>query len=167
MARGKPIVLSKKAGDLARARAKTEKESFFGVEGLPARPPGALKGCPVGRAAWRALVRMQERMTADLFHGLDVNFITSFCLALEQRSRAKALERDVTQAYSEGKADLADLLKTRVELRMTIRLVGDLARGLYSTPMSRAAFTPPSREATPEELVEHELDELNRLMGES
>jgi hypothetical protein len=110
-------------------------------------------------------MRAHDALPGELFNQLDRGFLVGYCLAVEGRSRALELERKIAQAYDAGQAVLQDLLRVRVELRQSTRLVADLEKQIYGTPKSRAGVSPPGREATAEEVIERELAEIARLGG--
>jgi hypothetical protein len=66
-----------------------------------------------------------------------------------------------------GNIELQDLLKVRAELRMSIRLVSDMEKQLYASPKSRGGISPETRELTPEEVIEREIGDLDKLLGGS
>jgi hypothetical protein len=140
-------------------------ESAFRSGALPKNPPAALAGMPAARAAWRSLLRAHATLPGELFNGLDRDFLIGYCLAVQARQRAMDLEKSVLEQYETGRAKLIELLKARVELRQTLRLVADLEKQIYATPKSRGGVSPEPREETPEQVIERELDELDKLIG--
>lgn len=167
MARGKPLILSRKPGSTVRAERKRKSESAFQAGSLPTSPPAELRDAPAGRAAWRSLIRAHSQLPGELYNGLDRGILVSYCLAVQARSEAAALERDLTGRYQAGAVELRDLLAARVELRMSTRLLIDMQKQLYLSPKSRGGVTPPEREASAEEIIDREMDEVARLLGES
>lgn len=163
--RGKPTLFSRPAGSRARAEEKKERETAFRSGRLPKNPPAELCDCPAGKSAWRALMRAHAQLPGEIFNQLDRGFLIGYCLAVEGRSRAMDLERSLFIKYRAGEAELAGLLKVRVELRQAVRLVSDLEKQIYGTPKSRAGVSPAAREPSPEEVIEAELREINRLGG--
>jgi hypothetical protein len=166
MARGKPLILSRKPGSEVRARKKSEAESSFRTSALPSNPPAALAGMKAARAAWRSLMKAHGQLPGELFNALDRDFVIGYCLAVQARQRALDLEKKVALEYVAGAAGLSVLLAVRVELRQTIRLVADLEKQIYASPKSRGGVSPEPREATPEEIVKRELEDLNNMLGE-
>lgn len=164
MTRGKPSLLSRPAGSQARADKKLSAESAFKAGELPKNPPAALKDAPAGRAAWRALMRAHGQLPGELFNGLDRDCLLNYCLAVEARAQALTLAGKVAKLFDEGTTDLQSLLKVRAELRMATRLVGDLEKQLYATPKSRGGVSPAKRSPSPEEVIEHELYQLDRIL---
>ena len=90
-------------------------------------------------------MREHEKLPGELLSGLDRAFLVNYCLAVEARARALDLEGVVTKRYSEGAADLKELLAVRAELRQATRLISDMEKQIYGTPKSRAGVTPPPR----------------------
>jgi hypothetical protein len=166
MARGKPLILSRSPGSEARARKKSAAESSFRTSALPSNPPAALAGMKAAQSAWRALMRAHADLPGELFSALDRDFMIGYCLAVQARQRALDLEKAVEEKYQAHEAELSALLAVRVELRQTLRLVADLEKQVYATPKSRGGVSPAPREATPEEVVQRELDDLDSLLGE-
>lgn len=166
MARGKPLLFSREPGSKVRKSRKKRAEAGFSTGALPKTPPAELKNAPAGRAAWRALMRAQEQLPEEIFNGLDRNFLVGYCLAIEARQKAIDLESKMSALFSQDGLALQDLLKVRVELRMATRLVSDLEKQLYATPKSRAGVNPPTRQATPDEVIAHELAEIERLLDD-
>jgi len=163
--RGKPLILSRDPGSKTREKKKKRAESAFAAGQLPHNPPAELKDMPAARAAWRSLMRAHGRLPGELFNGLDRGFLVGYCLAVQARAKAQELADQMTAKYTKGEAAMDVLLKARVELRMTIRLVSDLEKQLYCTPKSRGGVAPAAREKTPEELIADELAELDKEIG--
>jgi phage terminase small subunit len=166
MARGKPSILSREDRNKKRAARKEKAESAFRTGALPKSPPAALDGMKAARAAWRALMRAHANLPGELFNGLDRDFLINYCLAVEARARALELEATITKKFITGELVIDVLIKARVELRQTIRLVADLEKQVYATPKSRGGVAPAAKELTPEQIVQREMDELNKMIGE-
>jgi hypothetical protein len=164
MARGKPLIFSKKPASSTRRRRKEEAESGFMGSNLSPIPPVELRGMAAARRAWRKIMSAHSKLPGQLFNGLDRDFLIGYCLAIQARHNALQLEKDITKKYSEGVVELADLLKCRTELRMSTRLVGDLEKQMYGTPRSRGGVTPPPKEVQDSFL--DELDEMKSLLRE-
>jgi hypothetical protein len=165
--RGKPSILSKKTHDRKRAEAKAEAEAAFRSGGLPKSPPIELKGMPAGRRAWVKLLRAHEQLPGELYNALDRECLIGFCQSVQARQRALELEEEIRKRFEDGRGELEDLLRVRAELRMATRLVVDMQKQLFATPKSRGGVNPESRELTPEEVVERELGDLDKLLGRS
>jgi len=163
--RGKPSILSREDRNKKRAARKKDAESAFRTGALPRTPPAVLAGMKAAQAAWRSLMRAHAELPGELFNGLDRDFLIGYCLAVQARQRALDLEKTIAGKYQAGEAaGLSALLAVRVELRQAIRLTSDLEKQLYCTPRSRGGISPAPREATPEEIVERELRDLNKLL---
>ena len=166
MARGKPNILSRKPTDRKRTEAKAEAEEAFRAGDLPNSPPVELRGMPAAQRAWRQLLRAHSQLPGQLFNRLDMDFIIIYCQAVQSRQRAVVMEIAAHKMFLEGHMDLDSLLKIRTELRMSSRLVTDLLKQLFCTPRSRGGVSP-VREETPEQVVEREIADLNKLLGGS
>jgi len=166
MAKGKPLIFSKKPGSEVRRAAKVKAESAFKAGALPQKPPADLAGMPEARAAWRQLMRAHRALPGELFNELDRDYLIAFCLAVQARARALDLERAMSLKWAAGEVDISTLLSTRSELRQTIRLCSDLSKQLFATPKSRGGVTPSARQPTPEEVVDFELQQLNKILGD-
>ncbi len=164
MARGKPLLFSRKPGSAVRSQRKKAAESAFHAGGLPLNPPPELKGLPYARRAWRELMRAHDQLPGELFNQLDRGFLVGYCLARQARADALQLATNLGKEYTKSGIGFDNLLKARVELRQTTRLVADLEKQIYATPKSRAGVSPESRELTPEELIERELKEVDKLL---
>ncbi|MDR3577234.1 MAG: hypothetical protein P4L50_25515 [Anaerolineaceae bacterium] len=160
--------MSRDPGAKTRLDRKKAGESAFEAGQLPNNPPAELKGMPAARAAWRALMRAHSQLPGDLFNGLDRGFLVGYCMAVQARQRAIELQEILAANYKlRGlPADLQDLLKSRMELRQSIRLVSDLEKQLYATPKSRGGVSPAARELTPDEIIAREVAELNKQINE-
>ncbi len=163
MARGKPLILSRKPGSKTREESKRGRESAFEAGALPKSPPADLAGLPAARAAWRAIMRAHAQLPGELFNALDRDYLVGYCLAVQNRRNALALAADLAAKYARGEVALECLLKVRAELRQSIRLVSDLEKQLYANPKSRGGVSPEKREKTAQELIDQELAELQRL----
>jgi hypothetical protein len=164
MTRGKPLILSREPGSKVRAARKRAAEAAFEASALPRNPPAELAGMKAGRAAWRALLKAHSQLPGELFNGLDRQFLIEFCLAVEAQQRALELEKKLAAKYDAGELVLEVLLKARVELRMAMRLVADLSKQVYATPKARGGVSPAGRQPSPEEVIERELAEIDRLL---
>jgi hypothetical protein len=161
MARGKPLILSKKPGSKVREERKRKAEEAFQSGTLPQGPPVELRGMPAAQKAWRKLKKAHDQLPGQLFNGLDRGFLIGYCLAVQARQRALDLEGEARKRFEERSFALEDLIKVRTELRMATRLVADLEKQLYATPKSRGGISPEPRELTAEELVKRELQDLD------
>ncbi|MHB0923019.1 MAG: hypothetical protein ACYC3H_03520 [Bellilinea sp.] len=164
MARGKPLLFSRKPGSAARSQRKKAAESAFHAGDLPLNPPPELKGLPDGRRAWRELMRAHDQLPGELFNQLDRGFLVGYCLARQARADAQQLAADLGREYKKSGVGFDYLLKARVELRQATRLVADLEKQIYATPKSRAGVSPESRPLTDQELIDRELNEMDRLL---
>lgn len=84
----------------------------------------------------------------------------------EELSELLKLENLVTDRRQAAQAEYSELIKARAELRQTVRLVSDLEKQIYATPKSRAGVVPLAREESPQEVVEREMRDLDRLLEE-
>jgi hypothetical protein len=157
MTRGKPLIMSLQPGSKVRERSKRDAESAFKSSRLPKNPPSELQDHEEARRAWRALMRAHERLPAELFNSLDRGFLVNYCLAVQARADAQKLAKSIFESYEEGKSELQDLLKARVELRMSTRLVADLEKQIYATPKSRAGVSPDSKPRPGDDAIDGEL----------
>lgn len=167
MTRGKPLILSRKPGSAAREEKKRAAEEAFRSAGLPKAPPAELKGMPAAQRAWRKLMKAHAQLPGQLFNGLDRGFLIGYCLGVQARQRALDLEKDCQKRFDEGSFALEDLIKVRAELRMATRLVIDMEKQIYATPKSRGGISPEPREESPEEVIDRELGDLDKLLGGS
>jgi hypothetical protein len=164
--RGKPSILSREDRNKKRTQRKSDAESSFRTGALPRNPPAALAGMKAAQSAWRALMRAHAELPGELFNALDRDFVLGYCLAVQARQKALDLEKAVAQKWEAGEVELGALLAVRVELRQSLRLVADLEKQIYASPKSRGGVSPAPREETPEEVVERELNDLDKLLGE-
>lgn len=163
--RGKPLIFSREStGNRGRVKKKREAEELSASNGLPKNPPSELKGMREARRAWRTLMRAENRLPGKVFNDLDLGFLIGYCLAVQARQRALELEAAASNKFRNGEIDLAALIKVRVELRQSIRLVSDLEKQLYGTPRARGGVTTPAKEIDPMEL---ELERIGNMLDES
>lgn len=168
MSRGKPALLSKEYKDRQRQEKKLAGEESFRTNlPLPQKPPVQLDGMAEGQRAWRSILRVHSRLPADLLSILDKQFLINYCVAVQLHHDAVDLVEEMNQRFSDGTGTLDDVLHARVELRMVLRLMLDYSKQLFANPRSRGGTNPPTKELTPEEVVERELKDLDKLLGES
>lgn len=166
MARGKPLLFSRKPGSAPREKRKRAAESAFAAGALPKNPPGELAGMKAARRAWREVMQAHEQLPGELFNALDRGFLIGYCLARQGRQDSLELAAQLAKDYKEGKTGMTALLAARVELRQATRLVADLEKQLYGTPKSRAGVSPAPRELSDDELIDRELSEVDKMLLE-
>jgi hypothetical protein len=167
MSRGKPVLLSKEYKDHNRQKRKIAGEESFKTDlPLPKNPPVQLDGMMAGQRAWRSLMRAHSKLPAELLSVLDKQFLINYCVAVQLHHDAVGLVEEMNQRFSDGTGTLDDVLRARVELRMVLRLMLDYSKQLFANPRSRGGTNPPTKELTPEEVVERELKDLDKLLGE-
>jgi hypothetical protein len=163
MSTGKPSLISKEYKDHRRQEKKIAGEESFKVDlPLPKTPPVQLDGMPEGQKAWRSLMRAHGKLPADLLSVLDREFLLNYCTTVQLHRDAVDLVTEISQKYNQGAAVLEDLLKARVELRMTLRLLLDYSKQLFGNPRSRGGTTPPTKEIADE--MDREMDWAKHIL---
>ena len=161
MTRGKPLILSRKPGSSVREENKREAEAAFRTPALPKTPPLELHGMPAAKKAWRKLAKAHAQLPGQLFNSLDLGYLIGYCLAVQARQKAIELEEETNHRYLAGELNLSDLIKVRSELRMAVRLCGDMEKQIYGTPKSRGGISPESKDDDP---MEAEMRSMMKLL---